>query len=85
MVDQTIEILIAAVFFTGMVCFWLALCHMVYLAYCRKSCWQNSLECHLDKTEAMFYVTKENQKTSESHEEAQTSINITLLYDQYDV
>ena len=85
MVDQVIEIIIPIVCFTSMGCFWLALCHMMYLAYFRKICGKKNSEHPLDKTEAMFYVTELASDTSESHQEDHPSIVLSLLYDQYDV
>ena len=82
MVDHTIEKIMGAIFFIGVFCFWLAVVYMFYLAYCRKNCGKNSSERHLDKTEAMFYVTKLPSKTSESHQEDQFD-TVSLLYDQY--
>ena len=80
MVDHTIEKITGAIFFIGVFCFWLAVVYMFYLAYCRKNCGKNSSERHLDKTEAMFYVTKKASETSESHQEDETSFIVSLLH-----
>ena len=70
MVDQTVDVVIAVFFCVGVVSFWLALSHMVYLAYCRNTCWQNRSGNHLDKTQAIFYVTKEASETSVFQQES---------------
>ena len=85
MVLQTIDIIIAVCFCIGVVTFWLALCNMVYFAYCRNSCEKNRSEYYVDKTQVIFYVTKEASETSESHQEGLTDSIVSLLNDQYGV
>ena len=85
MVDQIIGIILGGIFFTATVSLWLALGHMLYLDYCGNSYGQNSSGRHLDKTQAVFHVTKEASETTESHPEGQDSLIVPLLNDQYSV
>ena len=86
MVHQTIEIIIAAIVFIGIGSLWFAMGHMVYLAYCRNICGQNSSECHLDdKIPAVFFVKTEASESLESHQEDEISVCVSLINDQYSV
>ena len=80
MVDQTIEIIIGAIFSFVMVCSSLALGYMVYLSYCQKSSGPNSSGCHLDKTKTVLFVMPASE-TSESHQKDQASVIVSLLYE----
>ena len=68
MVDEAINMFIAASFSIGMLCLWLSFCHMVYQVLCRNSCVQNNLVSHLDRTEAVL-VTDKPPETSECQQE----------------
>ena len=84
MVDKTIELIVAAIFSIGMIGFWLALCHMVFLAYCRQNCRKNSSEQYrIDKTQAIFRVTKGASGMSESPHEDLSSSTVTLLNEPF--
>ena len=81
MVDQTTEIIFMAIYLIIKVGFWLFLGHMLFEDLCGRSCGQKSSGPHLDKTQAIIYVTEETSETMESHQEDQTSIIVSLLND----
>ena len=85
MVHETIEAIIALIVFVGMISLWLALGHMVFLAYCPNICGLNRSECHEDKSPAIFYITNGASETSESSKEGHSSSIVSLLNNQYSV
>jgi len=73
------EIIFAAIFFNGILCYWLAVCRMVYLSYCRDGCRQNNSECQIERAHVIFYVTQEGSELAQSHQECETSSTVFLL------
>jgi hypothetical protein len=71
MVEEQVEIVIVAIVVAVIFGFWLKLCHMIYLAYCRKNCGHETWKTKFERTQSMFYVTEEAAETSETDQEHQ--------------
>ena len=69
MAEEAVELFIVAIVCTVIFCFWLGLCHTIYLVYCRGCCGQHSSENISERTQAMFYVREEDPEMSECDEE----------------
>ena len=58
MVEEVVDIVIVALLLTAIYCFWLVLCHTIYMDYCRSCCAQHISENSNERTQAIFNETE---------------------------
>ena len=58
--EEAVELFIVVIVVTVIVCLFSGICHMIYVAYCRRCCRQHSSEDTSEESQALSRVTEED-------------------------